>query len=85
MWLICTATVININFEPISPQYWHKENSLFSSPLFVAPVRGWGEPSEFLDETYPEKTTSMGENCMIATVAQVMSYLAVEWQQHDWS
>jgi len=42
-----------------------------TAPLFDAPGRGGGIPSEFLDETYPAKTRGMGlpygENFIILT------------------
>ena len=67
--------VINSNFGRIVPfsRYWRikLENSLFSPPYhcLTPPLRG--NPSEFLDETYPVKTRGMGllygENSMILT------------------
>jgi len=46
-------------------------------PLFDAQL--WGNPLEFLDETYPTKTRAMGllcgENCMIlaSTVFEILA------------
>ena len=69
--------VISSNFGRISYRFLSRylriklENSLFSPPHPCLTPPLWGNPSEFLDETYPAKNRGMGllygENCMILT------------------
>jgi len=66
----------------------HKlENSSFSPPHPCLTPSAHGSPSEFLDETYLEKTRGMGllygENCMIlpSTIFD-WSTRVIDWQTH---
>jgi len=46
---------------------------LLTPPLYDAPL--WGNPLEFLDETYPSKLEGHGGNCMIlaSTVFEILA------------
>jgi len=64
-------------------RYWRRklENACFPDPTLVWRPRPGGDPSEFLDETYPAKTRGVellcGKNCMI------LASTVIDWSTRE--